>query len=53
MRISGEEKKPSILFLYAIIRRAGMSDEQFAQDARWVREDLESLKNIMERNHEN
>lgn len=34
--------------LLTIFRRAGMSEEKFAEDAQWVRRDLEALKALLE-----
>ena len=35
--------------LLTVFRRPGMSEEQFAEDAQWVRRDLEALKALLER----
>jgi len=34
--------------LLTLFQTAGMSDERFAEDIRWVEQDLKALKGIME-----
>jgi hypothetical protein len=34
--------------LFTLFRLPEMSDEKFAQDAEWVKRDLDALKNLLE-----
>lgn len=35
--------------LLTIFRQSGVSEEKFAEDAKWVRRDLETLKDLLEK----
>ena len=35
--------------IFTLFQLAGMSDEKYAEDTRWVKQDLKTLKGIMER----
>ena len=47
MRVVQNNEGSEVIF--TLFKRADISDEQFKQDIRWVKEDLKSLKRIMEK----
>ncbi len=47
MRVIANGKGSEIFF--TLIRQPGVSDEKFAQDARWVEKDLRILKGLLEK----
>ncbi len=47
MRVIANGKGSEIFF--ALIRQPEMSDEKFAQDARWVEKDLKILERLLEK----
>ena len=51
MRVIANGKGSEIFF--TLIRQPEMSDEKFAQDARWVEKDLKILKGLLEKGPEN
>ena len=51
MRVIANGKGSEIFF--TLIRPPGVSDEKFAQDARWVEKDLKILKGLLEKGPEN
>ena len=46
MRVVANGKGSEVIF--TLFREPDMSDSQFVQDQKWVREDLETLKKVME-----
>lgn len=47
MRVIANNKGSEIIF--TLIRQPEMSDEKFAEDARWVEKDLRKLKGLLEK----
>ena len=46
MRVVANEKGSEVIF--TLFRQPDMTDSQFARDQKWVREDLQALKLVME-----